>query len=587
MAATPHADAATHTASAAPVPNRHRWWTLTVLALSVALIVIDGTIVNVAMPAIIAGLSLSFSATQWVGTLYALIFASLLLTTGRLGDRIGRRTTLLIGVVLFVAASALAGLAGSASTFLAARAIQGVGAAFVLPSTLSVVNATFFGRDRTIAFAVWGSTISATAAIGPLLGGALTTYANWRWIFWINLPIGLAILAGILAFVPQTRGAQAHGVDIAGLLLSVLGFGGLVFGLVQGATYGWWHPKRDLDLGLFTWPQSWSLAITPPALAVGLASLIAFIVVERSRARQGKPALLDLGLFRFRSFAWGNLAAMVIALGEFGLLFVLPLYMQNVLSMSAMKAGWVLAAMAIGAFFAGGGASGLSRAWSAARTAQLGLALEAIGVAGLALTVGPQTSLWALIAWLVCYGFGLGLCSAQLTSVVLADVPPELSGQGSATQSTVRQVGSALGVAIMSTLLGQQLTQRVTGSLADVGLPGQMAAQLEHATIDSAGGVMQAIHRGQMPLPMNANARVFDLLADQFSKSTAVTMAVAAAALALAFIVTLRLPNVKPAPRHKDAPKDDAPSIDTDERARTTVHDTPAASTAPETGAQR
>lgn len=232
----------------------NRWLTLVVLSLGVSLIVIDGTIVNVSLPVIIDDLDLNLTGGQWVATLYTLVFAGLLITTGRLGDKLGRRRLFVVGTVIFVGASLLAGVAQTGALLLAARAIQGVGGALILPSTLSTVNAGFRGRDRAIAFGVWGSVISGMAAVGPLLGGWLTTDHSWRWIFFINLPVGAVLIAGIFLFVPETRGSQfAPGEDIVGFLLSLLGLAGVVFALVDGRTYGWWKPTTPMTLGPVTW----------------------------------------------------------------------------------------------------------------------------------------------------------------------------------------------------------------------------------------------------------------------------------------------------------------------------------------------
>lgn len=484
----PEATAATTTQTPDTPVNTHRWWTLGVLALSVSLIVIDGTIVNVALPVIIAALSLSAAQAAWVTTIYALVFSALLIISGRLGDRYGRKTTLLVGIVIFVIASLMASASQGATSMLAARALQGIGGALVLPSTLSTVNATFFGRDRRIAFAAWGAVIAGMAAVGPLLGGWIITSFDWRWIFTINLPIGILLLAGTLAFVPQTKGHGAAGADIPGFLTSSLGLAALVFGLIQGRDYGWFVGKNDAS--------GWVLSPAFLALVCGVGLLSLFIRIEHERTLTDKPVLFDLSLFHYRSFSWGNIAAMVVAMGEFGLLFVLPLHLQNVMGLSAMHTGWILGAMAAGAFISGGMAAPLAQKIGPSRVATLGLSLEALGLALTALLLAPDAAPWQIALLLVIYGLGLGLASAQLTSVILADVPLAQSGVASAAQSTVRQVGTAMGIALASTLFVATLDAGAQGSLRDIdALPHEAAVGIEQSIAPSLGHVLQGIEK--------------------------------------------------------------------------------------------
>ena len=216
-----------------------RWFGLVFISLAVALIIVDSTIVNVAVPAIVDELDLSSTQVQWVQEAYTLVFASLLLLFGSLADRFGRRRLLLIGVVLFAAASVGAAFAPTADLLIGARLVQGVGGAMMLPSTLSLLNATFRGRERGIAFAVWGSTIGGMAAVGPLLGGWLTTAFSWRWAFGINVPLGILIIIGVLWAVSESREGSRGRIDLVGVVLSVVLFGSLVFGLIEGRTLGW------------------------------------------------------------------------------------------------------------------------------------------------------------------------------------------------------------------------------------------------------------------------------------------------------------------------------------------------------------
>lgn len=531
------------TGPATILSGRRRWFTLVVLSLGVALIVIDGTIVNVALPVIIRDLDLDFSQAEWTNTLYSLVFAGLLITTGRLGDRLGRRKLFIIGVIVFVIGSLFAASATSAATLISARAVQGVGGALVLPSTLSTVNATFRGKSRTIAFAVWGSVIAGMAGVGPLLGGWLTTSFSWEWIFLVNLPVGAIILIGIFAFVPETKDSGFHrGLDVDGFLLSGIGLASLVFGLVEGRSYGWWSPTRDLPIFGATWPKTAPIAATPVAIVVGLVFLVLFVLWENHRFRVRRSALLDLRLFAIPTFRSGNIAALTVAMGEFGLLFALPLYLQNVLALSPLQAGYVLAAMAAGAFVSGAMAGRLSRKMRPAVVACTGLVIEAGGMTILAFTVHASTATWLLAVVLVVYGIGLGLASAQLTGVILTDVPAGLSGQGSATQSTMRQLGSALGVAVLGTVLGSSAASSATGSLGGIsGLDAGQADRLESQLSESAGSVIAQVRVGAIRLPDGVSHDVVDALSTAFATGARITMLTGALCLVIGLISTIVL----------------------------------------------
>src|SRR5690606_24680442 len=228
---------------------RTQWLGLVVISLAVSLIIVDSTIVNVAIPSIVDELAITSTQVQWVQESYTLVFAALLLVFGTLADRFGRRRMLLRGVAIFALSSVLAAAAQNGDLLIGLRVLQGVGGAMILPSTLSIITATFRGRDRAIAFAVWGSTIGGMAAVGPVLGGWLTTYFSWRWAFGINLPLGVVILIGIALFVMESREPEARGIDIVGAALSVITSGALVFGLIEGRTYGWWLADKVPDIG--------------------------------------------------------------------------------------------------------------------------------------------------------------------------------------------------------------------------------------------------------------------------------------------------------------------------------------------------
>ena len=532
-----------HTPTATTEQHPGRWKALAVLAAGLALIVMDGTIVGVALPTMITALDLSLTNAQWVNAIYNVIFAALLLGSGRLGDRVGRRTTFAAGVALFIGGSLLAGLSTTATTLITARAVQGVGGALVLPATLSSVNSLFHGKDRAAAFGVWGAVMSGTAALGPLLGGVLTQYFSWQWIFWVNLPLGLMVLLGIYAWVPQTHGKRnVRGVDVDGLLTSAIGFGLVVFGLIEATTLGWWEKKETLRIGSWSWPESWTVSPVPFAIGIGLIFIGLFLRWELHRARNGRDALLDLSLFKVGTFSWGNLTAAMVAVGEFALMFVLPLFLVNAVGLSTVRTGLVLAAMAFGAFVSGASARHLAARLGAPGVVVLGLALEVVGVGLLAGVVATQGSSWFIVGALVVYGVGLGLASAQLTSTVLAGIPEAQSGAGSATQSTVRQLGSAMGAAIAGSALAAAMARTIPASLdAVAGVPENVLSKLSDATQASAGSMIGQLRDATPSDPFTAplgDARsvVVEQLASGFAEAAAWSIGFAALFLLLGLL---------------------------------------------------
>ena len=472
-------------------PTTRDWVGLAVLSVGLGMIVLDGTIVGVALPAIIADLELNLTDAQWVNSLYAVLLAALLLSTGRLADRWGRKLLFLIGLAVFVGGSLTAALSGTAAALIAARAIQAVGAALIMPSTLSTVNAVFRGRYRAAAFGVWGAVISGAAAVGPLAGGVLTQWASWHWIFLVNIPLGAAIALAAVFTIPETRGdGLLPGADVDGALLSAIGFGALIFAIIEGPDLGWWSPQGELSIFGWSWPTDFPISVVPVAFIVAFIALVLFVIWENHRKKVQRSALLDLELFSFSTFSWGNLTAAMVAVGEFTLIFVLPLYLINGLGLSVMHAGLLLAAMAGGAFFSGAIARHIADKFGSAGTVLLGLGIEVTGVLILVFIIQGDTQGWLIAIPLTIYGLGLGLASAQLTGTVLRDIPVANSGQASATQSTVRQIGSAFGTAVGGATMSVVLALTLPTTLNNVGMAGPGTDQLAEATRQSAGTVI-------------------------------------------------------------------------------------------------
>jgi len=517
--------------------SRRRWLAMPFIALGVAMIIVDATIVNVAIPTIIRELHTTAQSAEWWNSIYSLVFASLLITLGRVGDMVGRRKLFAIGTVWFILASVVAASASSGSMLTFGRFLQGIGGAMILPATLSTVNSMFRGKDRAIAFAIWGSTIGGMAAIGPFLGGWLTTDASWRWVFLINVPIGIAIIVGLLTLVPETSDPDVErGFDLPGQFTLILGLALFVFGLIEGQSYGWWKASKELPV--VGWPKG-GISPVPIAFAISIVSLVAFVLIEKSRARRGKLAVVDLKLFSIGSFSRGNIAALIVALGEFGILFVLPLYIQGALGLSALQTGASLIPLAIGTLVSGGLTPQLAPRIGPRGVVQLGLLLEALGIGALGLALGSDTSIWLIIPFLLVYGVGVGFATAQLTGVILTDVPVESSGQGSGIQSTARQVGSALGIAILGTILITTLGTGVSSNLEREvpAMPAQQREAITTAVRESGGSAIVEL-RGR-----SGSEPVVHAASEALASSASIVAYTAAGFVLIGLLVTPGLPN--------------------------------------------
>jgi EmrB/QacA subfamily drug resistance transporter len=513
------------------------WLPMLFIGLGISMVVMDATIVNVSLPSIIHELHISSIDAEWVNAIYSLVFAAFLIVFGRLGDRLGRRRLFVIGAAVFAVSSILAASTDSGSALIAARALQGVGGAMMSPTSLSLINATYRGKARTVAFAIYGAVIGGMAAVGPLLGGYLTEYHSWRWAFYINVPIAVVLIIGSLRFVPESRATILEpGIDVLGVLLSTVGIAALVFGLIEGRNYGWWISLGNERLLGREWAAG-SLSPVPVAFALSAVALVTFVMVEVRRTARGVSALLDLRLFRIRTFSLGSIAVLILSLGELGLLFALPLFLQNVQGYGALGAGVLLATMALGAFLAAPTAATLANARGARFVARLGLALEVLGVVGLGLTISVTTSGWVIAGWLLVYGMGIGYASAQLTGLILADVPVRQSGQASGTQSTARQIGSAMGTAVLGTVLFVSLGANTTSQLQSVpGLSSAQIAAYSHQVEQTAGVVIPSL------AARPGGQQVAQAAGVAFAESLQRTAYVAAGFIALGLLATLALP---------------------------------------------
>jgi EmrB/QacA subfamily drug resistance transporter len=534
----------------APPVLRNKWLALAAVSLGVAVTILNATVSNVAIPAIAADLGLSTTAATWVNAGYALTFASLLLLSGRIADRIGRRRMFVGGVALFAASSVMIALSTSVWMIVGWRIVQGAAASAILPASLSLINSVFRGRDRAVAFAVWGSIIGGVSAMGPLIGGFLIENYGWEWSFLINVPIAVLTVVMALRYVPDSRGKPGEALDVTGAVLATAGVGLLVFGIIEGQSYGWFLTTDTLVLG----PLEWTFSPSPSfvALVLAAAMLGAFVALERSRKRRGVPVLLDLSLFAVPSFRYGSLTGLIVSLGEFGLLFALPLFLQAVYGYDALETGVVLISLAIGAFVASGMAAPLSQRIGAVKTLRIGMVFEVVGIIGLGFALTPSGDGWQLVPWLATYGIGVGFATSQLAGISLSQVPVEQSGSASGAQSTARQLGAAIGIAILGATLLAGLGS-ANRALTERGVSPEQAAEVTAELRATAGTVVPSLADEPNGDVLVAGA------SEGFANAIQLTSFVAAAWVTVGLAATFLLPHVPIVPRRKPEEEGQAP----------------------------
>jgi len=410
--------------------QNRKWWTLGAVSIGLFMIMLDNTIVNVALPTMERDLQIKVTELQWIVAAYTLTFASLIITGGKLADMFGRRRIFNVGLTIFTLASLGCGLSTGAHMLIAFRAIQGGGAAIMNPATLSIVTATFPPKQRGTAIGIWAGTAATALGIGPLLGGVLTQQLSWHWIFFVNIPIGvLAILFSRIAIAETRDSSRERRLDIPGLVASGIALFALTFALIESDTYGWSSP---LIYALFT------------------VSAVAFAVFILLELRQRLP-MLELSLFRARNFIGANVVVLLVTLAMFGVLFFVSLYLQNVLRYSPTQAGASFLPMTILimliAPIAGRASDRIGSRWLMAG----GMALIALSLF-LYSRLTVNSSYMSLVFPMVLGGIGMATAMSPTTAAAMASVPAAKAGVGSAVLNSFRQVGGSLGIALLGAI---------------------------------------------------------------------------------------------------------------------------------------
>jgi EmrB/QacA subfamily drug resistance transporter len=423
------------------------WVVLIALCLGFFMILLDTTIITIAIPAISDGLNATLDDVLWIQSGYVLVYAVLLITAGRLGDMYGGKTLFLIGMVVFVLSSAACGMARNPDQLIAARLVQGVGGALLTPQSLAIITRIFPPERRGAAFGVWGAVAGVAAIAGPTLGGLLITYANWQWVFYVNVPIGIVAFALALWTVPNITEHRRHHLDIPGVLLVSAALFCITFGLIEGESYDW--------------GRVWRFVSIPLIIGGGVVLLVAFLITQYFEKRE---PLVPFAILKDRNYSLMNFVAMAMAFGMLGMFLPITIYLQSVLDLSAFDAGIVMAPMSLVSLFVAPIAGRLADKVGGKYLLLGGLLFFAAGM-GYVLDVSHVDSgRWAFLPGLLIAGFGMGCIFAPMTTVAMRNIEPRLSGAASGVFNTTRQLGAVIGSAAVGALLQSQLSDKLAAS---------------------------------------------------------------------------------------------------------------------------
>ncbi len=422
------------------------WLVLLVVSLGFFMTLLDLTIVNIAIPNMITKLHASLDDILWVINAYALVLAVLLITAGRLGDLLGQRTVFFAGIALFTVASAACGLAPTPGWLIGLRAVQGLGAALLMPQTLALLTVVFPADRRGAAFGIWGAVAGVATIAGPTLGGLLVTAFDWRYIFFINLPIGVIVLILTVLLIPDVRTGRRHSFDIGGVSLASLALLAICYGLVEGQKYDWGKITGFISVPLL----------------FGIGAVLLGLFIYSQARRQDKEPLVPFSLFKDRNYALMNLVAGCIAIAMLGIFLPFSIYLQTVLGFSALKAGLTMAPASVVAIFVAPAAGRFTDRIGGKYILLSGLLLFAGGMGAIAIIAQTNSAWYAFLAPQFVAGFGIGCIFAPLTTVALRNVNPMMAGAASGVFNTTRQVGTVIGTAGVGALLQNRLAAAFT-----------------------------------------------------------------------------------------------------------------------------
>lgn len=507
-----------------PTARRSPWVILTVLCASVFIIVVDGTIVNVALPTFVRELGATTSQLQWIVDAYVLVFAGLLMAAGSIGDRFGRKGTLIVGMVAFGATSILAALSSTPAQLIGWRAAMGIGAALIFPATLAIlVNVFTDARQRAIAISIWAATSGLAVALGPVSGGFLLEHFFWGSVFMVNVPVIVVALVAIWRVVPTSRDTTIHRFDPLGIALSIAGVTVLVWAVIEGPKHGWASPTSFAAFGL------------------AVVLLGAFIRWER---RSDHP-MLDVGVFTNMRFTAGSVSVAFAFFALFGFIFMVTQYFQFVRGYGTLEAGVRTVPFALFTATAAPASAKLAERFGTKAIVTSGLVSMAIGFAWTTRDT-TTSSYWLVVGQMLFMGGGLGLVNAPATEAIMGALPPAKAGVGSAVNDTARELGGTLGVAIIGSLFASTYSTRLGELLARLPVP----ADAQRIAGDSVGAGIEVARRAGLQAGPQAGAAVKSAVDTAFMDGFRVGSWVSAGVVLIGAAIALRF-----LPRHAVAPE--------------------------------
>jgi EmrB/QacA subfamily drug resistance transporter len=466
------------------------WIVLIIVSLGFFMTLLDLTIVNIAIPDMISRLHASLDGILWVINAYALVLAVLLITAGRLGDLFGQRRMFIVGVTLFTLASAACGLSPSVGWLIGFRAAQGVGAALLLPQTLAILTTVFPPERRGAAFGVWGAVAGVATIAGPTLGGLLVSAFDWRYIFFINVPVGALVIALSVFLIPDVKVGARHRLDVPGVVLATAALLAICYGLVEGQKYNWGQIGHVA-----------SFISIPLVIAAGVVLLGVFLLVQ-ARTQDREP-LVPFGLFRDRNFSLMNWVSGVLSVGMMGIFLPFTIYLQSALGFSALKAGLTMAPASVVSMFVAPVAGRMTDRIGGKYILMTGLMLFAVGFGVTAAIATPHSSWQDFIPSLAIAGVGMGCTFAPMTTIAMRNIQPRVAGAASGMINTVRQVGAVIGTAAVGALLQNRLSVSLPAAAAS-----RSGSLPPRARSHFIAGFAASAQRGSAANPSQGNVRL-------------------------------------------------------------------------------